>query len=1206
LRVPGWLRMLTLPAWLGLLGWSWWTWVRPALRFNPDETEVALRVERSYPDLKGKLGSASDLAHGRAAFPSATSRGMADAGIRQTVNLWADRDAAGLVRTHALKRAALALAGAAAVTAGLFALSPSGFWIGAQRVVTPWSGAEWPKRTGVADATDAEVHALGAALPLRALLTRSQDAPDQTDVFVEYRFLGKGAPSGGWRKELLTWQGREGETTATALDPLGREQTRAVTGALFERLIDPAGESVEYRLLTRDDETPTRTIKLVPPPVLVSAQASVTPPAYTSAAQLNIDLGPGTDERASAPPALAGSRIDLKLNLSTTARFDPPLQDQIRLIDGPETPVALTGSGSTWTLSWTLGKPVRLVVRPVDQYGIAATDDAVVRFDALEDKPAEATITTPGTDRGVLPTALIEVVAEARDDVGLRSLALERTIAKPAGREGGEKSGSGGALEPVGDPESIASETPANSDAQPPRALTVRSGVDLAVLGVKPGDEVRLTALAADVFAAPVGPGDEAKPREATRSAVRTLRIISESQFIEEVQRELTQVRQSAIRIEAQQGEVQSRTTERGADRQSRRGQAQVTERIGRQAEAVQRVADRVKENGLMDPALAEVLQRAGQTIEQAGQSSSEAGKTLDEASSGLPEPPPEAADAKPAEPLGGAKATAAAGDQQQVRDEMTKLAEMLDKGQDSWVVRNKLEQLIKAQEALREQTGQTGDKTAGKSASELTPQERSDLEQIVDRQTQLAEEVQKLAREMREKAEQVAKKDSAAAQGMKDAADRAEQQQVSEGMKSAAQSAGQNRMSDAGRRQEQAAKALKQMKEDLDANEKRRTMMLMRKLQEITEALERLVKEQEKQLTALDAAQQGQSGYAGLDKGMIALNQNTIAVEEQATSTTGLESVAKLIGKANQAQAGAIAALRVATVDPEPVKELENESLDALKTALDRARKLNEEAKDAEERQKLAELKQKYQDALKEQERVRGEAAGFAQMKELARRDRVLVRRLGEAQTAVGTSLTALHETTKELQEALVFDYAHKRLAETTTNAAKALENADANAALRPQDATITNLKNLIDALTDPKNDSKFAQGAGGGGGGGQGQKPGLLPPAKQLRLLRMMQAEIAQATHGSEQNAPEAPDANTIATQQRDIAQLGSDLLKKLSAGGGGGEEEPAIPFGPAPKPGDEPAEPENEPDEAIPLPEPAPQPGAGEQKEEQRRAA
>ncbi|MFM9956984.1 MAG: hypothetical protein ACKVZJ_02830, partial [Phycisphaerales bacterium] len=42
LRVPGWLRMLTLPAWLGLLGWSWWTWVRPALRFNPDETEVAL------------------------------------------------------------------------------------------------------------------------------------------------------------------------------------------------------------------------------------------------------------------------------------------------------------------------------------------------------------------------------------------------------------------------------------------------------------------------------------------------------------------------------------------------------------------------------------------------------------------------------------------------------------------------------------------------------------------------------------------------------------------------------------------------------------------------------------------------------------------------------------------------------------------------------------------------------------------------------------------------------------------------------------------------------------------------------------------------------------------------------------------------------------------------------------------------------------
>jgi hypothetical protein len=1198
LRVPGWLRMLTLPAWLGLLGWAWWTWVRPALSFRPGTTEVALRVERAYPELKGRLGAASDLAQGRGTMHSETSRQMAETVVRSVANQWGGRDAGSLVRMQGLKRAGLGLAGAGAVAMGLFALSPSNWWIGAQRVLIPWGGAEWPKQTGVVDATAQGVHALGEALPLRAVLTRSDLGPEKTDVFVEYRFVGATAGGGGgWRKELLTWQSREASASVTTRDALGGEQTSEVSGPLFERLVDPSGDSVEYRILTADDETPTRTLRLVPPPALVSATVTITTPAYAKAVgaegggEVKADLGAGTDERASAPSALAGSRVALTLNLNKNATFEPGLLDQLRLLDGaiadgatlvpgPSGGAGPNGGGQ-WTLSWTLTQPLRLIVRPVDENGIAARDDAVLRFDALLDKPAEATITTPSSDRGVLATALVPVVAEGRDDVGLKWVSLERQIAKPAGRPQGEKSGPGGALEPVGVPEEVAREPAAAGSAgvasAGSRSLSVSTSVDLAVLGVRAGDEVRLTALAKDVFAIGDAPDSERAP---TRSAVRTLRIISESQFIDEVQRELGQVRQAAIRVEAQQGELQSRTQERGADRQSRRGQAQVSERLSRQEESVQRVAERVKENGLMDPALGEVLRQAQQTLERAGQSSAEAGKTLDEASAGQPEPP---AGDENAPPVGGEKAKAAAEDQQQVRDEMTKLAELLDRGQDNWVVKNKLDQLIKAQEQARERTKALGQQTAGKSAAELSAQQKGELDAIVEKQTQLAEEVAKLTKEMREKSKELSKKDASAGKGMQDAADRAEQQQVSEGMKSAASSASQNRMSDAQKRQEQAAKALKQMKEDLDDDEKRQAMMLKLKLQEIAQAIERLIKEQEKQIGALEAAQRAQGGYDGLDKGMIALNQNTLGVGDQARAVKGLEPVVKLLGKASDSQADAVKALRSPPVDPEPVRMLENESLDALKTALERAKEMGKKAAESEERQKLAELKQKYAEALKEQERLRAETSGFAGMKELSRRDKVLVRRLGEGQTAVGESLAALHDGTKELKEAAVFDYAHKRLAETSGGAAKALEQGEAATALRPQDASIATIKSVIEALTDPKNDSKFSQGAqsGGGGGGGGGGGQGLIPPARQLRLLRMIQSDIARATNEVNQGGADAVAggaAEDIAKQQRDIATVGLELIKKMSSGtgGGGGGE---IPFGPGNEPKD-PAKPGDAP--------------------------
>lgn len=1170
LRVPGWLRSLTLPVWIGVLWVTARRWLVPAWRFRPSATDLALRVERAIPELRGKLASAVDLALGRGALPTENSRKMAAVVVRSAAEAWGGRSASALVRTDGLRRSARGFGAAMIVCLGLLAVSPAYWWIGVQRVFVPWGGAAWPKRTGVADATGTSVHPLGESLPLRAVVTRSPLSPDRTDVVARYRLIAGGVP-GAWRTELLTWQNREASTEVSTSDALGRETRSVASGPLFERLIDPAGEALEYRLSTDDDQTPTRTVRLVPPPALVSARAVITPPGYSGGEALNLDMGAGSDERAIAPSSLRGSRVELTLTMNKPSRIEPALMEQLRLVGGSEAAKGAVagGSGSVATLEWTLGDPVRLVIRPIDEYGIAAPEDFSLRFDSSDDKPAEATITEPSTDRTVLATALVNVVAEGRDDVGLKWVSLRRQTAKPAGRPGGEKSPAGGAVEPAGEPEIVATEQGVRA-----KSLSVRSEVDLAVLGLRPGDEVRLTALAKDVYA------DENGERRESVSAVRTLRVISEAQFIEEVRRELGQVRQSAIRIDAQQGEVQERAASVGADRQVRRGQAQVSERLSRQDEAVQRVQERVRENGLTDPSLGDLLNQAKDALQQAGRASARAGKALDQAAGDTPEQDED----KPIDPAKVAKAGEARTDQEGVREQMRRLAELLDKGQDNWVVKSRLSGMVKAQNELREQTRELGARTAGKPMGALNQQERNELQAIVEKQTQLAEQVSKLTREMRERAEELGKSDAAAAKGMQDAAQRGDQQQVSESMKSAASSAQQNRMSDAGQSQEQATQAMKKMLEDLDSGEQQRALVLKRKLQEIAEAIERLVKGQERELSALSAAQQAQNGYAGLDTGMIRLNQNTLGVGDQARSMRDLEPVAKLLGKAGDAQASAVQGLRSERVDPDPVRADETVSLDALRTALERARELNKKLDDQEQARKTAELKSRYREALEKQSLIRGETEGFSKSAELSRRERVLVRRLGEQQGEVRAMLGDVRQQTKELAEATVFDYAHTRLDAMTSGAATALENADPRAALSAQDGTITTLKNLIEALTDPRNDSKFSSGAGGGGGGGggAGKKRPLIPPAKELRLLRMMQAEVASMTAVAEKGG-DISAVDSTAKLQREISEVGSRLLKKLSPGGGG--DDPVIPFGPAPKEGDGP----------VPPAPPAPGPGA-----------
>ena len=1138
-RLPMALRTILLLGGIGAAIWAVRRHVVPAVRFEPTLTDIALRIERLRPELRGKLASAVDFAGyggrgddgefravrealgGDAQIGTALSARV----VREVSSGWGWSLAAGVVRGDTATRRGGALGAGLVVLLVIAVLSPTMFFTGAARVLAPWSGAEWPKRTGIADATGADVHALGTALAMRAALTKHGGDPDRADVAVRWRVVDDGEVI-RTRSEAMTWQGR------TIDSPEG-------SGELFERLIEPSGDYVEYRFESEDDETAWARVRLVEPPAVVGATATITPPDYVGgeAEQLTVDLGPGTDERAIAPVSLAGSRVELAVELNKEAVVD----DSVRAALGADGAAAM--DGSTWRASWVLGETTRLALDLVDEYEIESTEPAVFRFEARADREASATIIEPANDETVLPGAVVEVVGEARDDVGVRWVTIERLRMGPAGDT---PSGPGGALEAMGE----AVEAARVEGGEKDRALLARTSVDLAGLGVSPGEEVHLTAVALDVYAV------EGVVREPTRSAVRVLRVISEAQFAEEVRGALADVRQSAIRIETRQSALRERLNDRGADEETARGQSQVSERIERQREAIAEIAERAARNNLEDEALADMLAAARESLEAAERSSARASEAVDAAQRAAGE------QAK-------SQAQEAASDaQEETEQELANLIEMLDRGEDNWVVQNAIENLLRDQQALQDRTQRAARQTAGRESSELSAGEQAEQESIVREQEELQERMEDVQRELRERAEAMREADLGTAQGMERAAERAEEQQIAQNMEQAAQAAQQNQMTRAGENQQEAVESLEEMLEDLEDIQRAQEEALKRIVRSIIESLDRLIEVQTREIALLDGRVEANRNLDGLDQGMIALNANTLGVLDTARAGGAeLAPVASLLDKAAEAQTRAVQGLRAVERDSASIREYEARSLELLTRAKERAEEVEQAAAAMERDRKLNELRKAYREVLEGQVELRVDMGQLAALDQLSRRDRVMVRRGGETQDALRVRLDELLNETRELQEAAIFEYTHKRAVRAMERSAgNLIDDVDPVASLPSQERAIRAIGGLIEALADPKPDeSPFdegAQQAGGGSGGSGGQPPEqpLIPPVKELRLLRALQGDLAEFTVDAS-DAGDAALLDEAGEMQQELFELGEGLLQRISeqapGGGAGGME-------------------------------------------------
>jgi hypothetical protein len=1201
LRAPSTLRTAGLLIAIVLLIVAIIRLVLPAARFNPSLTEVALRVERSDQPAAAHLGGvlASGLELGQESIASLTpqQRALALPVIARAA------DAAPSIRLGPIFRPAGAIAAAVACTLAIFAAlsfsaaQPSLTRIGLSRMLAPWSSAEWPKRTGVADATNITYHPLGTALSLRAALTKSDAGPDKTSVAATYRVTVNNQRSAE-KRLLLTNQGRSITTTDRDDQP--------ATGILFERLLEPSAFAIdpksgatsatlEYRLSTDDDETPTRTITLVEPPAVVSAVAKITPPVYAAAftdtPSSPLDLGPGSDERSSPAPILAGSAVALTFTFNKplsapaiadaaniTRTFGP---DFASLYADTAAPAVLMPSADsrTWTLTWTHLRSVRLALHPVDEFNIGAPEEAVFRFDVLNDNPPTATVITPSEDKSVLPTAIVDLAAEARDDIALTSVSLDRQIARRV------KGSESRAVEASDEPTSITTTTAETGPGiAASKRLVASSSLDLSTLGVQPGDEVWITALATDAFAL------QGKTHTPVRSQIRKLRIMSRDELVEQLWSELSGVRKSAIRLDQEQQEASklSRTPGEDSARRAERAQAGITERLARQRETLKRLEQRASENALSDATVNQVLRQAADTLDRAGKQSAEAAKSMSSAAQAEAQEAPDTKASQEAREK-------ASEDQQSVRDELAQLVDLLDQGEDTFASKRSLERMLEQQKALQERTKQTGQKTTGKSDDQIAPADRQSLDDISKEQQALAEQLKDAVRKMQEREQKLSKSDPAAAQAMAQAARKAEREQVAEKMEQAAQQAQQNQTNNAQQQQQQAAQAMEDMLKELDKANANRDEVLRRQLASLIESIQGLIQQQTLELAEL-VKRQATNDFQGLDTSMARLHTNTLGVLEEANNAP--REVAGIIApltRAADAQAKSVSGLRAAPVVEDEVQKLEDESLEKLNEALRLAKSIDREAAGRENDRKRAELKGKYEEALKTQLSIKDSVEGLSTQPN-NRRTQAAARLAGQEQTALRDSLTQLRASTSELSDAKVFDFAHDRVDKLMDDAAKSLGDGTADdSVLRRQTSAARVLRSMVDALNDKKDKPdpfRKNESSGNGAGSGAGQKPPMLPPAAEIRLLRAMQQEAADLTRSAaDTKSPDA--ANTLteaAALQRDLAKQAADLLKRAAEEGDSKQPKPSMPKITPVKPDAVPNEqpepkPETDPEESKP---------------------
>ncbi len=1068
------------------------------LAFKPGRIDVALRIERSRPELRNRLAALLEFE----AQPKDERTELLDLGLpalREEVDrAMQGLDPASITSMRSATRPARQLALVVVLWAGALAALPSIVGVGIVRAVAPWSDAQWPSLTEVADRTDRSVVATGTSFPWKAELVRGD--PSRERVKVEFRIK-----TGTWGSWQSGWLGKS-------------------DGSVFDRMQDVPVDAreIEYRFTTSDAATTMASIRCVQAPTVVRANLRITPPTYlTGRGPSTIDLLPAGSAPIRFHECVEGSSIELELAFSrpvigpANVGGSPDIATALGL-DAPCEACSITTTPSSWTASMDLVEDRAISITASDEDGVAMIEPFALRLVALRDQPPIAQLIQPPTDQTVLPTAKVPAASHAEDDFGLVRAAI--AAQRIAGVEAA--------------PERLLVETAERSLAQDLTTI-----IDLAELEAAPGDVVVVSALAQDAYER------DGVRREPSRSAPRRLRVISSSDFSEEIASATAALRQGVLRLEERQaGATQS------TDRQAvQRDQAEIASRTATSSRQARALADRVRMNEDRDTPTSRLLDEAANLLDEARAEASSASETATASN------PTDWRTPKLTEQQEAAQATLEAA------------ARLLDRDTKSWEASQSLARAAEAIQASQAERKALAEQVQGKSRDELTPGQRAALDRIAQRDAETAQALREAAESIKTQGEELEQSDPAQAAAMQQAAGRAQEEGVVGKVEQSGEETRDNAMQQAQRSAEQALESLARMQEDLDAAQRLESTVLKRIAEELADRLKQLIADAEASMQSVDdLGEDDPLPPQAISGDVERLRRNTnAALDEAMRMERRLDAVIRLITPAIGHEEQAL--VRLAALQELAGRADVNQAIEAaqqdLRRALEATQAAANEAKQDEQRQAQQRLADQCK-ALVAQETAIVQGATELGEQADARRRLVEGRRLALAQDELAEGIGALMAD-GEVAKSEIFGEALSQAGASSARASEAFRRSgglvEATDAARD---TLDTLAGLASALADKsKEKDRFAeardqgdqQNNAAGGGGGGGQQGGILPIAE-LKLLRDLQANLGRRTARALSDGGDPSIVPTLRQAQERLEAMAGRLREAIMQAEGG----------------------------------------------------
>lgn len=1114
-------RYLQSAVWLSLLGGTLWyslwrPWQRPL-----SDLDLARRIHRRWPLLTPDLISGVEFA-GQSLPPEAGSPTLQSVVVSYARAQLATVPTQRLLDRGRVLRPILGLLTCLLFLGGFGLWQPDRLAIGACRLTQPWAAWDWPRRTTLVY-LDAD---------LRPLSTHQLRTPqgENLTIYVENR-LG-GLPDHVQFQRITASGAASDEGTlpqATLRDRQGHPHTVAV--ATWSMV-----EACEFRATGGDDDrTPWLKVSVVQPPKIESFTITVTPPAYTG---LPAEV---TESAVGHLQGLVGSQVDI------VAHTNSPLQTA-HLHRGQSAPVALPVDDSPRAISmeWTLQTEERDTywLTLMDREGIASVRPQRYEIRGVRDEIPVVSLLEPNEDRRVTPRAIIDVRGSARDDLGLQR--VELLIDPPASGE----------IEPAARPPlviSLGPTSPGNHNHN------VQYAWDLTGLQLQPGMTVRFWLQAADAYNLKDSTG------QIGLSAARVLSIVSPDDKRQELSERqirlanrLDALRQKQGHLEQTAREVRDQWTTVGSLRPEDRrdlervetGQRELEQQLvdtqrglipelasirheleTNRLETGEQAQQLVRWEGILQPLAQEVLPLIPQKLESVRQATA-----TDRLQASAREPITESLN----------QSLAA---QQRTLQDLTQLSDELALWQREVNLTQRVAELTTRQAELRDQTTTLGQSTADQNYDQLTTQQLADLARSADRQSNLAQEADQLARQLLMTPEH-------AGLGQK-----LEQQSIATRMREIADQLRKNHVQSAISAQGELLESLQALQNELALTRPRQSAIdELRKTLTQTNEIRQRQAELHKRTAALQTPSADSQRATELDE----LQRLQRETREQTTALVQRlrrqdPQAAAAVQRAEERMQAASEQLENDQI--EPATNEQQGALDNLEQAADSLDKELEHAQQKAEEQALTVMSQLITALLERQRGARDETIRLQEIRttegKWSRGQLKSLQQLAETQSELADHCEPLFTESTSLR---VVQHCLQAIMTAQRSAARRLSERDTGDATQTDQRTAETLMEQFLASAQPPSDEALSP-----------MPPGENPPAEsapsdtesasamaiEVRLLLSMQEEIQrrtrelvdQHTKGQPLTVAQRQELEQLRLRQKELAASARDFLHEAS---------------------------------------------------------